>query len=189
MGHGENNDETRLGDWATRFNQVSNWVSSCIMRVPDLNSRIKLIKQFIRVARECLGHQNFNSSYAIVTGLNQSSVQRLAKTWEGVSPTVLEQFHELEKVFDYRGGYRTYRHALKKMKPPVIPFLGVFTKDIYLLHEHNSTFNDDGNVNFEKFSLLVKIIRNLISYQKVPYDFEVDLAAQHYLEDLDVSNN
>merc|ERR1712000_305334 len=90
-----------------------------------------------------------------------------------------------EKVFDYRGGYRTYRHALKKMKPPVIPFLGVFTKDIYLLHEHNSTFNDDGNVNFEKFSLLVKIIRNLISYQKVPYDFEVDLAAQHYLEDLD----
>ena len=82
LGYSENKkDVNRLAEWAARFNQVSNWTTSTILRTGDLNSRIKIVKQFVRLARECLGMQNFNSSYAIVSGLNQSSVQRLSKTW------------------------------------------------------------------------------------------------------------
>lgn len=72
----------RLQDWVNRFNGVSNWTSACILETHELSSRIKILKQFIRLARECLGMKNFNTSYAIISGLNHSSIQRLTKTWQ-----------------------------------------------------------------------------------------------------------
>lgn len=98
----------------------------------------------------------------------------------------MNKFNELENIFDLKGGYKSYRHALQNVDPPAIPFLGVFTKDVYLIRQHNDTYKEDGSINFEKFSLLVKIIRDLLHFQTISYRYESDPILQQYLKKLQV---
>ena len=79
------NMPNRLGEWVNRFNRVSNWTASTLLEISDLSTRVRALKQFIRLARECMGMKNFNTSYAITSGLNHSTVQRLSKTWKVIS--------------------------------------------------------------------------------------------------------
>ncbi len=46
--------------------------------------RVRLVRQWIEVARQCVNIGNFNSLMGIITGLNMAPVARMTKT---VSPT------------------------------------------------------------------------------------------------------
>ena len=50
----------------------------------NLVKRMKLIKHFIKIARHCKDCKNFNTMFAIISGLNHNCVDRLRNTWEKV---------------------------------------------------------------------------------------------------------
>ncbi|CAF4421277.1 unnamed protein product, partial [Rotaria magnacalcarata] len=54
------------------------------MRENNLVQRSKVIKHLIKIAKCCKDMKNFNSMFAIVSGLDHKSVQRLQSTWERV---------------------------------------------------------------------------------------------------------
>jgi len=66
----------------TRFNRISNWVSSEIVSEGKLKQRVGLLRYFIKLARKCLKLNNFNAVMEINAGLLSNSVYRLKKTWE-----------------------------------------------------------------------------------------------------------
>lgn len=60
------------------------WVINEIMNESDVINRSKIMKFFIQVASICRECNNYNSLFAIISGLTYSSVIRLEESWDRV---------------------------------------------------------------------------------------------------------
>ena len=80
----------------TRFSHLVNremfWVVSEVVREASILKRVKLMKNFIKVARHCKDTKNFNSMFAIVSGLGHQAVSRLKQTWERLGTKHVKMF-------------------------------------------------------------------------------------------------
>jgi hypothetical protein len=64
---------------------MSFWVATEICTQPEIKNRVKIVEKFIKIANYCFKLNNFNTTLAIVSGLNLVSVSRLKATWEVLS--------------------------------------------------------------------------------------------------------
>ncbi len=72
-----------------RFGDLVNtemmWVITEVVSEPNAKRRANVVKQFIKVAHHCHKEtQNYNSMFAITSGLDHGAVKRLKQTWEKV---------------------------------------------------------------------------------------------------------
>uniref|UniRef100_A0A452SGS6 Rap guanine nucleotide exchange factor 4 n=1 Tax=Ursus americanus TaxID=9643 RepID=A0A452SGS6_URSAM len=65
-----------------RFNEIQFWVVTEICLCSQPSKRVQLLKKFIKIAAHCKEYKNLNSFFAIVMGLSNVAVSRLALTWE-----------------------------------------------------------------------------------------------------------
>uniref|UniRef100_A0A672RJX2 Rap guanine nucleotide exchange factor 6 n=1 Tax=Sinocyclocheilus grahami TaxID=75366 RepID=A0A672RJX2_SINGR len=145
------------------INQETFWVATEILREPNALKRMKTIKHFIKIALHCRECKNFNSMFAIISGLNLAPVARLRSTWEKLPSKYEKLFRDLQDIFDPSRNMAKYRNILssQSVQPPIIPLFPVVKKDLTFLHEGNDS-SVDGLVNFEKLRMIAKEIRNVV---------------------------
>ncbi|XP_036443877.1 LOW QUALITY PROTEIN: rap guanine nucleotide exchange factor 6-like [Colossoma macropomum] len=145
------------------INQETFWVAAEILREANTLKRMKIIKHFIKIALHCRECKNFNSMFAIISGLNLSPVSRLRGTWEKLPSKYEKLFRDLQDIFDPSRNMAKYRNVLssQSVQPPIIPLFPVVKKDLTFLHEGNDSIVD-GLVNFEKLRMIAKEIRNVV---------------------------
>lgn len=85
-----------------RFNQMSGWITSLIVKVKSLNPRVALLKRFIEIADACLQLNNFNSVVEIVSGLGTTAVRRLTETWDLVPEETMQLFQQMKDMLETR---------------------------------------------------------------------------------------
>ncbi|XP_048658565.1 rap guanine nucleotide exchange factor 3 isoform X7 [Marmota marmota marmota] len=159
-----------------RFNELQYWVATelCLCPVPGL--RAQLLRKFIKLAAHLKEQKNLNSFFAIMFGLSNSAISRLAHTWERLPHKVRKLYSALERLLDPSWNHRVYRLALTKLSPPVIPFmplllkggersLGTFKQnhpfaDMTFIHEGNHTLVEN-LINFEKMRMMARAVRML----------------------------
>lgn len=89
-----------------------------------------------------------------------------------------------------KGQYVNYRKALKELKPPAIPFLGVYLTDLTFIELGNPGFLPDTHyINFEKRRKVYSLIREIQFYQQVPYLFPAIPAIQEVLVSLNTTTS
>ncbi|XP_016084055.2 rap guanine nucleotide exchange factor 2 isoform X3 [Ornithorhynchus anatinus] len=144
------------------INQETFWVASEILRETNQLKRMKIIKHFIKIALHCRECKNFNSMFAIISGLNLAPVARLRTTWEKLPSKYEKLFQDLQDLFDPSRNMAKYRNVLnsQNLQPPIIPLFPVIKKDLTFLHEGNDS-KVDGLVNFEKLRMIAKEIRHV----------------------------
>ncbi|XP_068596971.1 rap guanine nucleotide exchange factor 2 [Brachionichthys hirsutus] len=149
-----------------RFEEAINhetfWVATEVTREPNQLKRMKNIKHFIKIALHCRECKNFNSMFAIISGLNLAPVSRLRGTWEKLPSKYEKLFGDLQDLFDPSRNMAKYRNVLnnQNLQPPIIPLFPVIKKDLTFLHEGNDS-KVDGLVNFEKLRMIAKEIRHV----------------------------
>ncbi|XP_058482901.1 rap guanine nucleotide exchange factor 6-like isoform X3 [Solea solea] len=145
------------------INQETFWVATEILKEPNALKRMKTIKHFIKIALHCRECKNFNSMFAIISGLNLAPVARLRSSWEKLPSKYEKLSGDLQDVFDPSRNMAKYRNILssQSMQPPIIPLFPVVKKDLTFLHEGNDS-NVDGLVNFEKLRMIAKEIRHVV---------------------------
>ncbi|XP_037835016.1 rap guanine nucleotide exchange factor 6 isoform X4 [Kryptolebias marmoratus] len=145
------------------INQETFWVATEILKEPNTLKRMKTIKHFIKIALHCRECKNFNSMFAIISGLNLAPVARLRSSWEKLPSKYEKLFRDLQDVFDPSRNMAKYRNVLssQSMQPPIIPLFPVVKKDLTFLHEGNDS-SVDGLVNFEKLRMIAKEIRHVV---------------------------
>ncbi|XP_046881038.1 rap guanine nucleotide exchange factor 2 isoform X3 [Hypomesus transpacificus] len=149
-----------------RFEEAINletfWVASEVTREPNQLKRMKTIKHFVKIALHCRECKNFNSMFAIISGLNLAPVSRLRGTWEKLPSKYEKLFGDLQDLFDPSRNMAKYRNVLnnQNLQPPIIPLFPVIKKDLTFLHEGNDS-KVDGLVNFEKLRMIAKEIRHV----------------------------
>eukprot|EP01117_Protostelium_nocturnum_P011072 TRINITY_DN4017_c0_g2_i2.p1 TRINITY_DN4017_c0_g2~~TRINITY_DN4017_c0_g2_i2.p1 ORF type:complete len:632 (+),score=215.08 TRINITY_DN4017_c0_g2_i2:203-2098(+) len=180
---------TNLDLMIRRFNTISNWVATSIVNEINIKERVRLMRHFIKVAKECRNVGNFNGTMQIVSGLQSSAVHRLHKTWEKLSKTSSqEDFDFLLTLTSTNDNYNLYRKALKDQEPPSIPFLGVCLTDLTFIEDGMKNDISPGIINFakrKKVSIVVEIIRRS---QSVPYPYHAEKTIQHCLSTLEPLN-
>uniref|UniRef100_H2L668 Rap guanine nucleotide exchange factor (GEF) 6 n=1 Tax=Oryzias latipes TaxID=8090 RepID=H2L668_ORYLA len=124
-----------------RFEEVMNqetfWVATEILREPNSVKRMRTIKHFIKIALHCKECKNFNSMFAIISGLDLPPVARLRSSWEKLPSKYAKLFGDLQDVFDPSRNMAKYRNMLssQSMQPPIIPLFPVIKKDLTFFHE------------------------------------------------------
>ncbi|XP_057676187.1 rap guanine nucleotide exchange factor 6 isoform X6 [Corythoichthys intestinalis] len=160
-------DSAGGGSHLKRFEEVINqetfWVATEILKEPNALKRMKTVKHFVKIALHCQECKNFNSMFAIISGLNLAPVARLRSSWEKLPSKYDKLFGDLQDVFDPSRNMAKYRNILsgQSMQPPVIPLFPVVKKDLTFLHEGNDS-TVDGLVNFEKLRMIAKEIRHVV---------------------------
>ncbi|XP_014682800.2 rap guanine nucleotide exchange factor 6 isoform X9 [Equus asinus] len=154
---------THLKEFEDIVNQETFWVATEILTESNQLKRMKLIKHFIKIALHCQECKNFNSMFAIISGLNLSSVARLRGTWEKLPSKYEKHLQDLQDLFDPSRNMAKYRNVLssQSMQPPIIPLYPVVKKDMTFLHEGNDS-KVDGLVNFEKLRMIAREIRQVV---------------------------
>ncbi|XP_053559764.1 rap guanine nucleotide exchange factor 2 isoform X4 [Bombina bombina] len=153
---------TNLKNFEEVINQETFWVASEILRETNQLKRMKIIKHFIKIALHCRECKNFNSMFAIISGLNLAPVSRLRTTWEKLPSKYEKLFQDLQDLFDPSRNMAKYRNVLnsQNLQPPIIPLFPVIKKDLTFLHEGNDS-KVEGLVNFEKLRMIAKEIRHV----------------------------
>jgi len=166
----------------SRFNEVSTWVASEVVKCKDLPSRIQCLKHFIDMADYCQQLNNINGCMEIVSGLQSSSVFRLKQTWGGLDKQHTKMFDELRGVMSRDNNYRDLRAYLHSVDPPCIPYLGMYLTDLTFIEEGNKDNLPDGQgINFQKRQRLSEVISEVQIYQNTPYNLEPVAFIQDYL--------
>uniref|UniRef100_A0A8C9AMG9 Rap guanine nucleotide exchange factor 6 n=1 Tax=Prolemur simus TaxID=1328070 RepID=A0A8C9AMG9_PROSS len=154
---------THLKEFEDIVNQETFWVASEILTESNQLKRMKIIKHFVKIALHCRECKNFNSMFAIISGLNLAPVARLRGTWEKLPSKYEKHLQDLQDLFDPSRNMAKYRNILssQSMQPPIIPLFPVVKKDMTFLHEGNDS-KVDGLVNFEKLRMIAKEVRQVV---------------------------
>uniref|UniRef100_A0A1I7TD96 RA-GEF-1 n=1 Tax=Caenorhabditis tropicalis TaxID=1561998 RepID=A0A1I7TD96_9PELO len=120
----------KLEEFEQLFNREMWWVATEICIERHVQKRAKLIKKFIKVARYCRDLRNFNSMFAIMSGLDKPAVRRLHSSWERVSSKYIRMLDEIHQLVDPSRNMSKYRQHLAEVaqEPPVVPIYPVIKK-------------------------------------------------------------
>lgn len=160
-----------LSQFAGLVNREMFWVVTEVCSEHNLVKRSKIIKQFIKVARQCKECKNFNSMFAVLSGLGHGAVSRLKQTWERLPNKYLRMFHDMQDLMDPSRNMSKYRNLLQNenIQSPIIPFYPVVARDLTFTHEGNDD-KVEGLINFEKLRMISRYIRDLQNMCSAPYD-------------------
>ncbi|CAH0545985.1 unnamed protein product [Brassicogethes aeneus] len=160
-----------LVQFASLVNKEMFWVVSEVCAEQNPVRRMKIIKQFIKVARQCKECKNFNSMFAIISGLGHGAVSRLRQSWDKLPGKYQRVFSDLQQLMDPSRNMSKYRQLIsaEQTQPPIIPFYPVVKKDLTFIHLGNDS-KMDGLINFEKLRMIAKEVRSLSNMCSSPYD-------------------
>lgn len=174
-----------LNKFAELVNNEMFWVVGEICKETNIVRRMKIIKQFVKIARHCKDCKNFNSVFAIISGLGHASVSRLRLTWEKLPSKYQKLFNDLQELMDPSRNMSKYRQLVAMemaQKRSLIPFYPVVKKDLTFIHIGNDT-RIDGLINFEKLRMISKEVRNLMDMCSSPTPY-----TDNILTMLDIKN-
>uniref|UniRef100_A0A8D8PXE9 Rap guanine nucleotide exchange factor 6 n=1 Tax=Cacopsylla melanoneura TaxID=428564 RepID=A0A8D8PXE9_9HEMI len=160
-----------LSQFAELVNREMFWVVTEVCSEGNLVRRSKVIKQFIKVARQCKECRNFNSMFAIISGLGHGAVSRLRTSWDKLPTKYQRLFQDLQDLMDPSRNMSKYRQLVsaEQSQPPIIPFYPVVKKDLTFIHLGNDS-KVEGLINFEKLRMIAKEVRTLTNMCSAPYD-------------------
>eukprot|EP00339_Tiarina_fusa_P025431 CAMPEP_0117002376 /NCGR_PEP_ID=MMETSP0472-20121206/4073_1 /TAXON_ID=693140 ORGANISM="Tiarina fusus, Strain LIS" /NCGR_SAMPLE_ID=MMETSP0472 /ASSEMBLY_ACC=CAM_ASM_000603 /LENGTH=1327 /DNA_ID=CAMNT_0004702717 /DNA_START=12 /DNA_END=3995 /DNA_ORIENTATION=- len=167
-----------------RFNIVSNWVCSEILKQETQKQRVDTLNHFIEIAERCKGLNNFNACMEIISGLGDSSVHRLKNHWAELPKKTQTLYNELKVILSSEQSYKNFRAYLKTCNGACIPYLGMYLTDL--------TFIEDGNQdklgelhNFSKRIFVSNVIQEIQQYQQSPYILKTVPAIHNFFNSLE----
>lgn len=170
---------------------LAHFVAETILDAEDVKRRATILKHWIKVADKCLELKNYDSMMAVMCTMNTSTVLRLKRTWEALSPRARATLEHLRSVIDISKNHAVLRAKIRDHVPPCLPFLGTYLTDVCPLFKSavalanisQLTFIDVGNpserpisadgstkqlINFDKHVKTARIISELQRFQ-IPY--------------------
>lgn len=145
------------------------WVINEILNENSVVKRAKIIKYFIKVANICRHLHNYNSLFALLSGLGHGSIQRLKSTWDKLPTKYIKLLKNLQSLMDPSRNMLNYRRELNCCDPPVIPFFPIVKKDLTFIHLAHPTIDEQELVNFDKMRMISREVRNILNMSSSQY--------------------
>jgi len=173
----------------SHFNRISQWIACEVVSQTVLKKRALILKHFISVAWAVYNYRDYENTFAVVLGLSQLSISRLSETWKNLENSSKSQWRHLQDFTNFRGNYKKYRHEMKNLLSSskifsgknVLPYLGLYLKDLTSLEENSSYNKQMGAVNFYKMRMVASVITEIQKAQQSIFNFNKNLNILSYL--------
>ncbi|KAI9017327.1 ras guanine nucleotide exchange factor domain-containing protein [Gaertneriomyces semiglobifer] len=174
-----------------RFDKESYWTVTEILRQKDFKKRVNLLRKFIQTAKASEQLNNFFTMFAIITALCKPVVQRLKKTWEALPEKVKKAWVECEKMVDPSRNMKNYRDLAAHARPPIVPFLPIYVKDLTFMNDGNASRigEEKQMINFDKLRMMGNRVKEISALAHLEYSFEPKPAIQNFLSKPPVEKN
>ncbi|GAM26201.1 hypothetical protein SAMD00019534_093760 [Acytostelium subglobosum LB1] len=173
------------------FNRWSSWVGSEILSAVTASQRAQVIETFIEVASNLLELKNFHAGYALTMGLQHYAIKRLAQSWDRVSKKSMQVFATLQAVFSTDSNHKAYRDRLHITKPPLVPYIGIYSKDLFVVGDASQTLLDESAqiLNLEKLRSIQSIVSASNGYRQLAYPMKPNVQMQAKITDRPILND
>ncbi len=178
-----------------RFNQMSGWITSLIVKVKPLKPRVALLRRFIDIADACKHLNNFNSVVEVVSGLQTTAVRRLTDTFDALPAESADILQQLREFLETRKNWEKYRTCLAGLVPVAgvacVPYLGLYLTDLVMIDEAlkktipHPEFPDVSLLNWERASRIAAVHSEIRRFQAERYRLHSISYLQEYLSRLD----
>lgn len=107
--------DTPVGKSIAFFNRISRWVTTMILAAPKVKHCARIYERFTLIAHQLRRLHNYDSLYAVISGMQETSIHRLSQMHAQVQlgPGIEKDWQSHLKLMDPRGGYVHYRRALQ----------------------------------------------------------------------------
>lgn len=78
-------------------------------------------------------------------------------------------FERMSNLVSTKQNFQSYRGALAGARPPALPYIGVYLRDLIFIEEANPGRLESGLINFDKIHLEGKVILEVRKHQKERY--------------------
>eukprot|EP01095_Lingulamoeba_sp_RSL-Kostka_P018210 TRINITY_DN9898_c0_g1_i1.p1 TRINITY_DN9898_c0_g1~~TRINITY_DN9898_c0_g1_i1.p1 ORF type:complete len:202 (-),score=47.80 TRINITY_DN9898_c0_g1_i1:53-658(-) len=150
----------------SQFNDVAHWVVVSIVNTKKIKKRIRQLTYFIKICEELLLLQDFHTLNAILGGLSHSAIFRLKYSFAELPKS--KDYQDLKNLMSASADFKAYREYLTGLVPPMIPYLGLFLKDLVYIEEANDKI--ENLINFNKRRLTYRVIDQIKQFQQAPYN-------------------
>lgn len=140
-------------------------ISTIVLASSKAKHRARVIERFMLIAHQLRRVNNYDSLYAVISGLREASVHRLSASQALIqlSPVTEKDYHSHLELMNPRGGYIQYRKALQvdiDSGREAIPLLNNILGLVSRLQEvrPNDCREEDGKVQWEKFMRFGEIL-------------------------------
>jgi len=160
----------------SHFSDTCQWVQGEILLATTKN-QVSLLKKFIKIGQECLQLNNFNSTMEILSALNSHNVRRLSHIWQKLPSKLFSQYEKMDQLMSPCHNFSKYRERLHTAKPPVLPYMGIYTRDLTYIYTGNKKFKETKSgwsVNRELLGLVSQHLEEIRWFQSHPYEYEED---------------
>ncbi|KAJ5066070.1 guanine nucleotide exchange factor [Anaeramoeba ignava] len=171
-----------------RFNNLSDWTTTEILKETTDNKRIKIVSRFIKIAHRLFEMQNFNDMMALMSGMQISPIHRLKKMWERIPEKQMTIFKQLDELTNALSGYKRLRDKMLRCSLPLIPYLGVYLADLAFIEELPD-FLSANLINWAKKRRLYTTIKTIQTYQSVKFNFLFISDISQFLDSVTVIRN
>ncbi|KAM7208618.1 ras guanine nucleotide exchange factor A [Naviculisporaceae sp. PSN 640] len=153
------------------FNHVAKWVANMVLIRDKPKHRAPCLEKFMMVALKLRQLNNYNGLAAVLAGINDTAIHRLAQTRALISADVQKRFMRLVLLMGTQKSHFAYRLAWENSPLPRIPFMPLHRRDLVSAEEGSRTLvgpNGD-RINWKKFEVLGEILLPIMKSQGQPY--------------------
>ncbi|KAJ3340677.1 hypothetical protein HDU93_006534 [Gonapodya sp. JEL0774] len=139
-----------LGEFIDRFNQVGFWAATTVLTQHQAKDRARVVEKLVRVAKvreqiEDLARRSPNSDDPDTSAFHMKLEKKNRSLYlyrshfdpQCVPTKAMAEFSELEEVFRYSSNFKAYRQLEHATAPPMLPFFGLFIKDLVFMNDGN----------------------------------------------------
>ncbi len=152
------------------FHKLNYMVLHSIL-IEDKNDGIRMqtIKHILKICEELKILNNYHGLFALIAGLNNSSIQKLDILWKNKKYS--NTFIEFSDIINPTKNYKNYRDIIKKnTKNNFIPYIGITISDIKHILECPLYDIEKDNFNMDLYNILLTILNN---YKNTPLKYNI----------------
>jgi len=124
-----------------------------------------------------LALHNYNATMEIISALGNSSISRLKKTWTDK----LEQQYQPYTTYLERN-FAKLRTEMSTIAPPLLPYIGIFMKDLMMIDEGNDDYTESNLLNWQKMKMQAQVIHQIVSLKNLDTYFQIALQLDFLLK-------
>lgn len=152
------------------FNELTKWIQSSILAADNVKIRGRTIKKWIKVEQELYKLRNFQGLCAIHSALGSQPIYRLKGAWSYVPKKHMIEYERIKIIMKPFGNFKHLRQLQLQAHPPMIPYWGIFSKDLFIIEEITNNRRTDGSIDWNVLWRLKAAIDKYLIYQDTPYN-------------------
>jgi hypothetical protein len=109
-----------------RLNNQSNQFVKFILSSNNIKTRAQILKLLLETCTQLLKMNNFNAIFTLSSVFNNSSINRLKKTWALLSKNDTKVYEDIESLLKPSNNFKILRDIIESSGLPCIPHLGIY---------------------------------------------------------------